>query len=464
MLQDQQNTPFHKDLETPMSIWDYKENFKFDTPLDPCDELRVDLNKARGDYSRSRLLRELGFDVTDQKLRDAPSSKCILFGGHRGCGKSTELREIARELHGDQRFYVVQLDALKQLDINNLTYADVALSLAETLASRVSQDGISVDDIYLSPLRDWFKDVTQNTAFENELSSEIQAGAEADAGLPFIGKLFAKLTTSIKSNATYTTEIRNNVRNSFTKLAEAFNALLLAIEEKIKQKNKGLAVLFVIDGIDRLCGEDANNFFIRDFHQLRQLHANSIFCAPISLLNEDGQVSQNFDAVFRLPMVKLTEKGVAEPIQNALQIMREFVFKRLPQDNFDTSETLDSLIKHSGGHPRDLLRLITYCFQETDEGPITYDIAKQAMKRLSNDYRRLIQPDDYKLLVEIDRKGTDFAPVTEQSSRLLYDLALLEYNSYWWQSHPAVRSLDAYVTELRRTEAEQNASNANQNN
>lgn len=444
-----------------MSIWDYKENFKFDTPLDPCDVLRVDLNKARGDYSRSRLLRELGFDVTDQKLRDAPSSKCILFGGHRGCGKSTELREIARELHGEQRFYVVLLDALSQLDINNLTYADVALSLAETLASRVSQDGISVEDIHLSPLRDWFKDVTQNTVFANELNAEIEAGAETDAGLPFIGRLFAKLTTSIKSNATYTTEIRNNVRNSFTNLANAFNTLLLAIEAKIKQNNRGLTVLFVIDGIDRLGGENADDFFIRDIHQLRQLRANSIYCAPISLLNEDGQVSQNFDAVFRLPMVKLTEKGEAEPIQNALQIMRDFIFKRLPEDNFDAPSTLDSLISHSGGHPRDLLRLITYCFQEIDEGPISYDVAKQAMKRLSNDYRRLIQPEDFKLLVEIDCKDTTFTPATEHSSRLLYNLVLLEYNSYWWQSHPAVRALEAYMNEPRHVQAEQNAANAN---
>jgi len=29
--------------------------------------------------------------------------------------------------------------------------------------------------------------------------------------------------------------------------------------------------------------------------------------------------------------------------------------------------------------------------------------------------------------------------------RLLYDLVLLEYNSYWWQTHPVVRSLPAYL-------------------
>lgn len=72
------------------------------------------------------------------------------------------------------------------------------------------------------------------------------------------------------------------------------------------------------------------------------------------------------------------------------------------------------------------------------------------MRRLTNEYRRLVQPDDFPLLAGIDRAGTDYAPVTEQTRRLLYDLALLEYNSYWWQSHPAVRALDGYHAEASR--------------
>jgi hypothetical protein len=35
------------------------------------------------------LLRELAIDVVQGTLRDSPAGACMLFGGHRGCGKST---------------------------------------------------------------------------------------------------------------------------------------------------------------------------------------------------------------------------------------------------------------------------------------------------------------------------------------------------------------------------------------
>lgn len=77
-------------------------------------------------------------------------------------------------------------------------------------------------------------------------------------------------------------------------------------------------------------------------------------------------------------------------------------------------------------------------------------VAKQAIKQLTTEYRRLILDDkeDIQLLVKIDQADKNYTPVSEQSRRLLYDLVLLEYNSYWWQSHPAVRTLPAYQQAL----------------
>ncbi|WP_299068972.1 hypothetical protein [Accumulibacter sp.] len=433
-----------------MDIWDYRKNFQYDEPLAPGDERRVALNDARGDYNSKRLLRELGIDVDARRLRVPPVGKCILFGGHRGCGKSTELRAIAAELAGPERFLVVSIDALQALDINNLTYADVALALAEALAASVEQAGITVPEVFLTPLHEWFREVSRNTALTTSLSGEVKAGVKAETGLPFVGKLFASLTAAIRSNTTYKTEIRESVRNSFSVLARGFNQLLSFVESKVGKHGKGHAVIFVVDGTDRLRGDEADDFFVRDSHQLRQLRGNCIYCAPIGVLNEQGQVGQNFDAIFRLPMVKLAEKGQHEPLPVAWQRLREFVHRRLPAENFDDPATLDGLIAHSGGHPRDLLRLVNLCFQEIDQGPISGQVAATAARRLTNEYRRLVQPDDFALLARIDRAGTDYAPVTEQTRRLLYDLALLEYNSYWWQSHPAVRALDGYRAEESR--------------
>ena len=74
------------------------------------------------------------------------------------------------------------------------------------------------------------------------------------------------------------------------------------------------------------------------------------------------------------------------------------------------------------------------------------------MRRLSGDYRRLVEPKDYELLARIDAADKSETPIDEQSRRLLYDLVLLEYDDFWWQSHPAVRDLPGYATAAAKIE------------
>lgn len=85
------------------------------------------------------------------RLRDR-RSQYILFGGHRGCGKSTELRALSRDLAGINRYFVVFVDALMALDINNLRYSDIALAPSEALINRLNDENIDVPDIYIDDL------------------------------------------------------------------------------------------------------------------------------------------------------------------------------------------------------------------------------------------------------------------------------------------------------------------------
>ena len=69
--------------------------------------------------------------------------------------------------------------------------------------------------------------------------------------------------------------------------------------------------------------------------------------------------------------------------------------------------------------------------------------AQKAVKRLANDLRRILDTEDYSLLQRID--GCDDEINDNRVRHLLYNLALLEYNDYWRLTHPAVRTLDAYL-------------------
>ena len=114
---------------------------------------------------------------------------------------------------------------------------------------------------------------------------------------------------------------------------------------------------------------------------------------------------------------------------------------------------LDRLVAASGGHPRDLMRLLDHAFGHATSDHFDGEAVTEAIRAMAGDYRRILEPDDYRLLAEIDRGGAAYTPHGEATSRLLANLALLEYDGDWWQSHPVVRTLPGYRTALEKVPA-----------
>ena len=430
--------------EPPKTIWEVSENLRFDEPLDPGDPRFVDMSAARGDVSYSGLLRSLGVDPKTDELKVGRPRHYALFCGHRGCGKSTELRRLADRLRRPAAFFVVLLDGVRELDTNNLQYADVLLALAQKLLEALSDRSVPIKDIYLQRLKQWFDQRVESHEATKDFAVEVKAGAQAESGLPFLGKLFASITNSFKTNSTYKEELRRVLKNSFSDFAEAFKQLLLAAEEALAGKGLGKRVLFIVDGTDRLSGEDSRRFFVQDIHQLQLIDGLFIYCGPIPLIYEGSHVSQTFEHVFTLPMVKLSEKGSADPLPAGYDAMRKMIHLRADPALFDAPDTADYLIEHSGGHPRDLLRLLDYSFEHSETEQFDRAAAEKAVRALATDYRRILEADDYELLRQIDEAPRGEAHGSERVRHLLFNLVLLEYNDFWWQSHPAVRTLPGY--------------------
>jgi energy-coupling factor transporter ATP-binding protein EcfA2 len=421
-----------------------RRNLRFDEPLAADDPRLVDLNAVRGDFRLHRFLFELGIDAADGPLDAPPDCQYVLFGGHRGCGKSTELRRLAAELHRPDRYYVVLVDVLKLLDVNDVEYSDVLLAQAEALTAQLGRDGIDIDGVHVERLQDWFFERIESHTQTKELAAELKAGAEVKAGLPFLGRLLAGVVNSIRANSVHKHELRRMVRASFPQFADACNGLIEHARERVRAEQQGQGLLFIVDGTDRLRGDDADAFFERDVYQLKMVRANAIYCAPIDLISERGVLAQSFSIV-RLPMIKLADKHAETPLPEAMDTMRRMALARIDGRLFtDARAILDYLIRISGGHPRDLIRLLSYALAESFGRPIDHAAAEEAVRRLATDYRRIIQQEDYALLAAIDRAPPEFTPIDGRTRRLLYDLALLEYNSFWWASHPAVRTLEGY--------------------
>ena len=77
---------------TEPSIWSYQDNFDFRRDIDPDSPFHHPLEGHRGQYSRRKMLTAFHLDGSG-RLRPGAEPKdaeAVLFGGHIGCGKSTE--------------------------------------------------------------------------------------------------------------------------------------------------------------------------------------------------------------------------------------------------------------------------------------------------------------------------------------------------------------------------------------
>jgi energy-coupling factor transporter ATP-binding protein EcfA2 len=428
--------------QPPTDILEVLSTIEYENALEAGDPRYVDTREARGSQKTlDRLARKFGLLLSDGRFVP-PAQKHVLFFGHTGSGKTTELRHYAQALSGAGKFFVAEVDITVTLDRNNLQYADTLMAMAQSLLQRLFDEGVSVPGSALEALKKWFDERVLSADESKEFAAEIKSGGEAKLGLPFLIKLFTRFTAALRANATYKESLRRTIRNSFTQLADAFNDLLRHSEEALAEHRLGKRVLFIIDGTDKLRGEDTRRFFVEDAEQLLAIAGHVVYTAPLGLKYEGG-LTGKLDSDLMLPMIKLRERDGA-PYQAGLRAIRDILLLRADRSLFASDNEIQALIEHSGGHPRELLRLLKLCCEFVEGPAIDAVTAGLAITQLASEYRRFLEPEDYAALASIDtdpiHAGND-----ERTRKLLYNLALLEYNDGTWRrSHPVVQTLEGY--------------------
>lgn len=425
------------------TIWSYQENFDFRSDISIHSKFHIALDAHRGDYSRKQMLSAYQLD-SEGKLRlgtAALTSMATLFGGHIGSGKSTELRDYANLFQNS--YTVSYIETTKILDINNLRFSDLLIALTSELMKTFDANNLSLqpDPIFVKPVLEWFETRITKVEKFKDIEAEIKTEAKAKGGIPFLVELLATMTAKIRGGVSYREELRNEMRNGFTQLLHHFNALISHANDLLQKQNRG-PLLFIFDGTDKLSKNEGDTFFNADINQLGQIKTNLIVCAPISVLLEAGALAQRF-SILKLPMIKIFERD-EQTIKANEDVLIELILKRMPIEHFDSRETIRYLVRHSGGHVRDLIRLVYACFSRIDDSQITGRIAELAIKEVATPYERQIMAGDWQDIVKIDKSLGEEKARTPERLRLLYDLVLLEYNDYWWRSHPLIRTLPAY--------------------
>lgn len=123
-----------------------------------------------------------------------------LFTGHRGCGKSTELFRLRKRLE-DAGYAVIYFEADEIIDVEDITYSDVLVALAQQVYHGLRELGVHLSDDLLNDVFAWFAEVV----FEQRNVKEFQGAlaAEFGFGLPKaltpLAQLMAKMTGQLRT-------------------------------------------------------------------------------------------------------------------------------------------------------------------------------------------------------------------------------------------------------------------------
>ena len=427
----------------PKDFWQVKKegNLKFNEALKPDDPRYIDLNAARGKNVYNRLLKPLGFDKNlTPKLIEEDENHYILFCGHRGCGKSTELNRIAEKLHRPDGYFVVHCNIVEDLDINNIEYVDILFLAARKIAEKLHERNVPINKRHIKDLEEFFNERIINQMKQKDFETSVTTGLKAKFGFEFIGAIFANLTSAFKTSSTYTEEVRTLVKNQFSTFRTVFNRMLDEIKQTLRKKKMGKNLLVIIDGTDRLTREDCDHIFINHASQLTQLETNFVYTVPIHLVYESNQIRNFYEAPFVLPNVILKEGKTRKKI--AWDAMKQLIYHRIHPDLFDSEETVTYIIKMSGGHLRELIHILQEAFNASDTEKFDRKAIDEGVERLKADYMRILNSIDYtrlaKLEKEQDKESDDIM------KNLLFNSVVLEYNDYWRKVNPIVRATEEF--------------------
>jgi hypothetical protein len=380
-----------------------------------------------------------------------------LFSGHRGVGKTTELKRLIADLNKNG-VIALYCDASAYLNLSTptLTLSDVLFTLCAGLADALEKHPAYS---YRPGEETWGQKLWRLLNARIEMASvEIKVSADLPAAT-------VEASTSLKlmDNPSFQQKLREFVSRS-TDFFDEVNKYVDEVVGSIPSPDKPKVVL-VLDSLERLSAsrgeEDVLFRSLKEIfdHNPARLHLRSlsvVYAVPPYLRAIAANVDNHFNGSFQIPHFKVIgfEDGKILPLkgedEGGLKQMRAVIAGRYAEwQGIFAPVVLDELARQSGGNLRVFFRLIltllSYFDIEPTRLPLTdpaHPYVRDALADIGNAYAFLTAPQ-----VEWLKRITEHPDklLTDESSigplLSLFDQQLvLDYRngSSWYQVMPIV--------------------------
>jgi hypothetical protein len=275
---------------------------------------------------------------------------------------------------------------------------------------------------------------------------------------------------ALPAHPTQRAKLRELLNPHTEKLVDALNAFIADAKQKLPPHKRRLVV--IADGLEKVTlvtreGGRTNHdeIFIDRAEQLKGLHCDVIYTVPISLVlscrASDLMEIYNCEPHV-LPMV-MPQTRQNDRHSPGIEILKAIIQSRvrsvmgdgkllLETQVFENLETLEQLCFMSGGHVRNLVRLVQTAikYNEEEDLPISAGALAQALRQLRKTYRDTVNEDQWELLAAVHRSKQ--IPNDDAHRSLLFTRCLLEYREEecWHDVHPVLRDVPEFEAALRK--------------
>ncbi len=395
-------------------------------------------------------------DLTEEfirEIRNANDWLCFLFSGHLGCGKSSELVQLARALERGQslgRCYLpVVVDVNDYLDDYDVAATDILLAIVTQLAATLRTQGKELKKSWL-----------------------IQRAREAadvlfsDVNIDNVELYNAKVKL-LKSDPSARQKVREALKPMLGGIVDEVNTVFDDARTQLKRLQPGYQdFVVIVDNLEKIqrvgkkeVGLDSQlELFIENSRHLTGLNAHLVYTVPLPVARRAaGQLQSIYGPLHVLPMVKVEERGTHHLYNAGHNCLRDILQKRLGNvsvKDFFVSDALNLLLKYSGGHVRGFMANVQRTVSYANNTPIPLEAVHKALQQPIRNASVGFSKRQWGLLSDLeasDDQQIDYAD--PDYLQLLENLSIFEYingsgaanivlsNRPWYAVNPILREL-----------------------
>jgi len=244
-------------------------------------KLWVDFSKVRKDSRFDRMKFDLG--MIKGEVKNFPNDYVkIIFSGHRGCGKSVELRRFVKEVNKPEGFFPVMIDLEQETSIEQLAPEDIFIVIISMLIKELTARKVPFEkDDFSDISKEWMSDAE----VQNEIKNTFGVEAEAKANIGWNFWKFFGLEGNLKGvyarNNTTTKTVRQKIKNNPKPLLIKLNAALTSVRNTLRGKGFGRDLVFIIDGLEKANSAVYEALFVKDVQMITGIQAHIITTVPM---------------------------------------------------------------------------------------------------------------------------------------------------------------------------------------